>query len=587
MILLENHAMLFDALKKAQTFSFDTETTGLKWYSTDYPIILSFATLTEEFVVDLRKVSPEPFFSGLRELLLDPEIHLIGTNTKFDLHMVKAYEIKARVSDTQILMRLNDSDSLKTGLEALGELVGIAKDDTVKKWIQKNKAYRYEFLPNGDPVKIPRYDAVPEEMLYTYAARDARVTFEGYHFLVRELEKLDAYNRTLAGDKSIFNCLHKEEDLLKVLLNIEKRGVLLDLEYTSQGLHHEENHVKEAREDYQKLTGRDFVDSSKALVEAFGSDSAIVRSAPRTEKGNVSFTDSFLSSLNEPVAEAILRFRKSHKKSGTYYSNFVYLKGSDGRIHTNFRQSQTSTGRLSSSDPNLQNVSNDDDSRFPIRGCFIAPEGYDILSIDYQAQEMRVMIDMAGQEDLAREILNGKDVHQATADLLGIDRKSAKTINFGLLYGMGVTKMAGALDVPLQEAQRLKNEYFKGLQEVGSFTKRVVAKAEKGRLSNLAGRIYKFDKKFAYKAINYLIQGSSSEITKTAMIECEKFLQDKKTKLVLSVHDELVFYLHESEHYLVPELASIMKVSYTHDILPMDVGIEIGKRWSEMREYGT
>jgi DNA polymerase-1 len=230
-------------------------------------------------------------------------------------------------------------------------------------------------------------------------------------------------------------------------------------------------------------------------------------------------------------------------------------------------------------------VSNDDDSEFPIRGCFISPPDFYIVSIDYQAQEMRMMLDMAGEKVLADEIIAGKDVHQATADLVGVSRKQAKTISFGLLYSMGVTKLAGALGVSLAEGQELRNEYFKGLRNVESFIGRVMRKAEKGMISNIAGRIYKFEKKYSYKAVNYLIQGSSSEITKTAMIGCEDFLSDKESKLVLSVHDELVFYVHKNELDMIPKLATIMKESYTHDILPMDVGIEIGTRWSEMEDY--
>lgn len=590
MIVIENHAVLFDTLRKAKKFAFDSETTGLRWQKGDYAFLWSFATDMQEFIVDLRKIDPAPFYSELISLLEDPDMHFIGTNTKFDLHMAlsqhkRACSLKARISDTSILMRLNNSDALMVGLAALGDLIGNAKDDTLKKWIQKNKAYRYEKLPNEELEKIPRFEIVPEGILYKYAAQDARVSFDGFKFLERELVKLDTYNQTIAGDKSVFKALRKEEDLLKVLFHMEQRGVLLDFEYTDKGLHCETNRVNTARREIEELTGRAFIDSSKALIEVFGATSDLIRSAPRTQKGNVSFTDSFLSSVDNPIAKAIIRYRKAYKKSGTYYSNFLHLRDIEGIIHTNFRQSQTSTGRLSCSDPNLQNVSNDDDSEFPIRGCFIAPPEFYLVSIDYQAQEMRMMLDMAGEKVLADEIIAGKDVHQATADLVGVSRKQAKTISFGLLYSMGVTKLADALGVTLSEGQRLRNEYFKGLMNVKSFISRVMRKAEKGKISNVSGRIYKFDKKFSYKAVNYLIQGSSAEITKTAMIECERFLESMKSKLILSVHDELVFYAHKEEMWIIPELARIMKESYTHDILPMDVGIEIGTRWSEMEDY--
>ena len=588
MIVAKSCADLFGLLAQHKKISFDSETTGLNWQRGDYAFMWAFGIKDEELLFDLRGQSPAPFYEYFHRFLQDSSHTLIGANPKFDLHMIpELKDYQAHVHDVQVMARFLRSDRLTVGLDALAKERGLQKLDTVKEWIKKNKAYRFEKV--GDNLeKIPRYDAVPEEIIYPYAAGDARLAYDLFDIYTDELHALNKYNLALNPPKDVFKALETEEKVTRVLFKMESRGVCIDEEYTRTALTVERARAVGSCKDFKEITGRDFKDSAKLFTEVFGDAGGVLESAPRTEKGSYSFTDTFLSSVKHPAAKAITTHREAHKKSRTYYTNFLELRGRNGRIHTNFRQSSTATGRLSCSDPNLQNVSTEDDSQYQVRGCFVAPEDYYMVAIDYQAQEMRLMLDLAAELKVINEVKAGKDLHQATADLLNITRKQAKNINFGILYGMGVGKLANSLGVSVEVAKVLKRRYFMSLPNVYSLVSKVTERAAKGRLANIAGRVYQFDSKFAYKGVNYLIQGSSAEITKAAMIECEKYLDDKLSKLILSVHDELVFYVHKTEvDEVVPQIAEIMKNAYVHTFLPMDVGIEIGTRWSDLESWNT
>jgi DNA polymerase-1 len=576
----------------------DCETTGLKWQRGDYAFLWSFATDNDSYIYDIRRNGTQDFYELLHERLMDPEQIILGVNPKFDLHMSEIQEYKAQVIDISIMRRLVHTNAMMVGLAAIAEEIGMKKDDEVKKWIQKNKAYRWEKLSSGEMLKIPRYDSVPDDIMYNYAAIDAEIPVKAYRYYMTKLSEMDTYNQalTIQEDKSLFKVLKKEVEVTRVLFNMEKRGFLLDEEYCKNADATERAKVHLAAEKFKELTGRDFKDSAKYFVELFGESHELIKNAPRTKKGALSFTDDYLSGTNNEIAETIIQYRKAAKKSGTYYSGFLDLcrrpTGMDAgpvppTIHTNYRQPQTATGRLSASDPNLQNVSNEDSSDNQVRGCFISPPEYYLVSIDYQAQELRVMLDFAGETSVIQQVKGGSDLHQATADLMGVSRKEAKTINFGILYGMGGQKLADALGVSLDHAKGLKQKYMRSLVRVAGFIDRVIGKARKqGKITNLEGRVYSFDSGFEYKAINYLVQGSSAEITKSAMINCEALLKNYKSKMVGSIHDELVFYVHEDEvRHVVSLIAEAMKAGYKHRDLPMDVGIEIGKRWSEMEGY--
>ena len=251
---------------------------------------------------------------------------------------------------------------------------------------------------------------------------------------------------------------------------------------------------------------------------------------------------------------------------GTYYSSFLHLLGGDGRLRATINQAGTESGRFSYMNPNLQNIPKQDEDglEFYVRKCFIPAPGFTLYSIDYQQQEFRLMLDYAGDKKLIHAINNGADVHQATADLIGISRNQAKTINFGLLYGMGVEKLAKALGLTEKEARDIKLDYFGKLPLVERFIRSVTKTGEaRGFIYNWMGRRCYIEKKeWAYILPNHLIQGSGADVIKDAMNSIDHFLKPYESRMVLQVHDELVFEIKKGEEEIVEPIKKIMEDVY-------------------------
>ena len=240
----------------------------------------------------------------------------------------------------------------------------------------------------------------------------------------------------------------------------------------------------------------------------------------------------------------------------------------------------------------MQNVTKgkDKESRFPIRRCFIPPPDSFLVSVDLDQVEYRLMLDYAAEKDVIRQVVDGVDVHQATANMMGVDRASAKTINFMLLYGGGPLKLAHELKIPLREAKSLRELYFDRLPKVTSLIKAIIRKAETDKvIYNWFGRVYRFpDKRFAYKAPNYLIQGGCADVMKIGMVEAgnDKLLKGTRSTQVLSVHDELVFYVHKDELDLVPKIQQIVEKAYPYKHLPLTAGVEISSiSWGDTEDF--
>jgi DNA polymerase I len=309
-----------------------------------------------------------------------------------------------------------------------------------------------------------------------------------------------------------------------------------------------------------------------------------------TDKGNPSFAKEFLKpQIDHPIVQTIFDYRDAFKVAGSYYQTFLHFMDENGVLHANIRQSGAATGRFSITDPALQTLKKDEEeideddldqeTKSQVRRCLVPRENYSFLGLDYKQMEYRVMLDYAGEMELIEAVKNGMDIHQATADLLQITRKQAKTINFALLYGTGKDKLAKMLGLTVEEAVKLKGKYFAKLPKVEAFINNVIFTARnEGRIYNKFGRVYAFlDRNFAYKAPNYLIQGGCSDAMRDAMIGCAELLANTKSRMILQVHDELLFEIHKDEKYLAPLLKDIMRKAYPHRLLPMDVDEE----WSD------
>jgi DNA polymerase-1 len=352
---------------------------------------------------------------------------------------------------------------------------------------------------------------------------------------------------------------------------MEKRGVLLDRGHCEKAKADDDRKRNVTLLDLNKVIPG-FVDSSKCLAPYFESHGVTL---PLTEKGNPQISDSVLSGISDPngVALSVLMLRDAVKRSNTYWSNYLYLCDDEGVLHPDFFQAGTVTGRLSCREPNLQNIPKEDQSVHQIRRAFVPRPGFFFLSIDYKQMEFRLMLDYAKQEDLIERIKQGHDPHVATAELTGLPRKAAKTLNFGLLYGMGVAKLAVALGCSEAEARSFKYRYFDALPKVQKFIRDAADRMEqRGYTFNWAGRRYLLDdRKWSYKAANAIIQGGCADVCKVAMVRLHDYLEKKQTKMVLQIHDEILFEVHESDLKVgVPQrLQEIMETAYEAKSLPL------------------
>lgn len=516
----------------------------------------------------------------LRNFFLTPR-RWLAHNAKFDLGFLRkeGLEVGGEIWCTQTMARVQRNDHMRYSLDACAERIGEKKIDEVKKHLDAMKLFEQVEIP-GKKGKVKEYhfEKVPAEVMIPYAEQDARLLFKLYESQLATFEEWnnprDPSNGNPIQTKPIEEVLDLEKKTTRVILDMEYTGIRVDRDYCRKAATFEKERITEAHQKFLDLTGWPLVDSAKALEPIFR---RFDLPFGKTEKGNPSFDSDTISKLDHPVAKTLLTYRDAQKRLGTYFSSFLHYSQWDGRIHASFNQAGTATGRFSSSNPNLQNLSDEgDEVPFPIRKAFIADEGELLLSIDYQAMEYRLMLDYAAQMDVIELVLQGHDVHEACAKLMGVTRREAKTINFLLLYGGGNQKLADALGVPLPKARELKELYFAKLPQVQEFIWKVsTVAARRGYNLNRYGRRYFWpDPKWAYKGPNYVIQGSCSDIMRRALWNIRSRAPGK---LRLQIHDEAVLSIRKDELELVPELRDLMARAYEHKHLPMACASHVGE----------
>lgn len=576
-------------------WSLDTETTGLQPYLGDrlFSIIVSngkeayyFNTLAYpdfgwEGVLTLDEIR-----DCLAPALSNEKITWFMHNAKFDLAILymAQMEVAGPVHCSEAIHRLVYNDKLSYSLDQCAKDIGLSKDDAVEEYIKKHKLYEKISVP-GKKKKVTNkfFDKVPPEVIIPYGEQDAKVT----HALgMWQLSQINIMSQRM--NKNIWDVYHNEVQLTKTCFEMEKAGAPVDKEYSQKAFSHEMEKVDRAMADFKHKTGMDFVDSGKRLAEAFAK---LGQAYPKTKKGNPSFTDKILEGFHSPLAEVVREYRGASKKANTYYRNFIDMADDNGLIHANIRQGGTTSGRFSYSEPNLQNLPKEEDSsqEFIVRRCFIPPKDYCLVMIDYDQMEYRMMLDYAGETGVIDLILKeGLDVHEATAESVGhrLTRQQAKTLNFMLLYGGGIDKLAGMLNIRKYEAEELRNIYFMKLPKVKRFSKRVRDMIkDRSYIYNWAGRVYRFKnhgqvyvdgelKDISYKGPNYLIQGGCADVVKIAMNKNAVTLEGKRSEMLTQVHDEIVFAIHKDEFDLIPQLKVNMHTVYPHRFLPLTCSVD-------------
>lgn len=582
-------------LKKADVFAFDTETDGLDTLTANL-IGLSFAIAPGEAAYlpvahDYLDAPPQLdrayVLEALKPLLEDDKALKVGQNLKFDMSLLARYGIEMRgiAYDTMLESYVLDSVGGRHDMDSLADRYLGHKTITFEEIAGKGKNQL-------------TFNQIALEQAAPYAAEDADVTLQLHLAMWPQLKQS-------AELLAVFNEI--EMPLLPVLSHIERTGVLIDPAILSAHSQELAKRLAELEAQAHELAEEPFNLASTKQLQAILYEKQKLPVLKKTPGGAPSTNEEVLAelALDYPLPKVILEYRGLAKLKTTYTDKLpLMINPVSGRVHTSYHQAVTATGRLSSSDPNLQNIPVRNDEGRRIRQAFIAPEGYRIVAADYSQIELRIMAHLSQDEGLLKAFAEGKDIHRATASevfgvpldkVTGEQRRSAKAINFGLIYGMSAFGLARQLGIPRGEAQRYMDLYFERYPGVLDYMERTRQQAsEQGYVSTLDGRrLYLPDvrssnamrRKAAERAaINAPMQGTAADIIKRAMIEVDAWLQGQEKPLVraiMQVHDELVFEVHES---MIEEasqrIRQLMEGSMTLAV-PLKVDVGVGMNWDE------
>lgn len=445
----------------------------------------------------------------------------------------------------------------------------------------------------GKGVKQKTFNQIEIEIAAHYAAEDAHVTYRLYEVLSKKLKAVPELDHILHNI---------EMPVARVLTMMEENGIELDLKFLDQLGVDFSNAIQNLENQIIELAGQSFNVSSPKQVGEILFDKLGLKGGKKTATGQYSTSESILEKIDHPITALILEYRGLSKLKSTYTDGLQKQANNDsGRVHTSYHQALTATGRLSSTDPNLQNIPVREEIGRQIRKAFVAPKGRVLLAADYSQIELRLMAHFSQDDALVHAFNHGQDVHRRTAaEVLGIaledvthdQRRQAKAVNFGLLYGMSEFGLIRQLGFTRQESQDYIKQYFHrypGIYEYMQRTRQVAL--EQGFVETILGRrLYTPDidarnmmvRKGAERAaINAPLQGSAADIIKMAMIEVDKILPKDQAKMLLQVHDELVFEVDaDIADELAPKLAEVMQ-SVVKLSVPLIVEVGKGMNWDE------
>jgi DNA polymerase I len=521
-------------------------------------------------------------------ILNDPLVTVFMQNAKFDWAFLEneGCDIKCQVYDTEVLSRASNNILPVHSLnEQAKREFGKEKIELMRTYMDEFKLFTEVMKPGAKkPARNYHFDLVPHGLTKPYGLQDGNLTLDlGMLYFDRF-----GMNKPLTPEqekRSIQAVMRMESKLIPVCYRMEKRGIMIDREYCKRAEKHEAARILKAEAEFKALTGLpELVNSGECLGPAFID---LGYTPGKTPDGSWAITDTFLKQVKHPLSQAISDYRDASKRCNTYFRGFLWFADQNDVVHANIKQAGTLTGRFSYKDPNLQNQKNDDESApFPIRRAFIPRPGHFFLSVDYDQMELKLMLDYAEEMGLIERIKAGHDAHQATADMTGLSRKAAKNVNFGLGYGMGLDALALKIGCSKDDARKFRQAHNRELPNVKRLINAAKEKAERqGFVTTYLGRKLLFpDKAFSYKAINGVIQGSAADIVKLAMIELDQFLADKKTKMLVQVHDEIIFEVPFSEYDIADSLISIMAKAYTPTYLPLTCSSSFGlESWQDMK----
>ena len=580
-------------LKKADCFSFDLETTSLNYMRAEI-VGLSFSVkegeaayvpVAHDYDDVPKQLNREKVLEKFKPLLEDKNLCKLGQNLKYDMNVLANYDIHMQGihHDTMLASYILDS-TLRHNMDALA--IRQLSYSTI----------HYEDVA-GKGAKQITFDHVEIDIASPYAAEDADITLRLHQSLWPQLEEI----------KSLQTVYQEIEiPLLPVLSRMERNGVLLDVKMLAKQSKQLTKRMGELEQDIYKIAGEEFNIGSPKQLQAILFEKLGLPVISKTKKGQPSTAESVLQELahDYPLPKLILEYRSLSKLKSTYTDKLpLQVAESTGRVHTSYQQAVAATGRLSSTDPNLQNIPIRTKEGRRIRQAFIAAPGYKLVAADYSQIELRIMAHLSADKGLLDAFAKGLDVHSATAaEVFGVkteevtkdQRRSAKAINFGLIYGMSAFGLAKQLEITRPEAQQYVDLYFKRYPGVKEYMEQTKEKAkEQGYVETVFGRrLYLHEinarngmrRQYAERtAINAPMQGTAADIIKRAMIELDKEIETGKfdMRMIMQVHDELVFEIKESQ---VDEAIKLIKdkmesAAELAVLLVVDVGI--GNNWDE------
>jgi len=525
----------------------------------------------------------------LKPVLEDKSIKKIGQNIKFDFIILYKQGIQMNsMEDTMLMSYVLDAGKNRHNMDTLSEIHLNHKTITFKDLVGSGK-------------KQINFSEVEIAKAMEYAAEDADITFRLYKIFIENLK-----NEKLTNIYEIF-----EKPLIKILAFMEIYGVKIDKNFLKNLSEKFEKKIIELEKKIFKISKKEFkIGSTKQLGEIMYNELKI-SSLKKTRKGSFATSANVLEDLaykGLELPKLVLEWRRVSKLKNTYSDSLPeYTNPQTGRVHTSFLLAATTTGRLASSDPNLQNIPIKSEDGKSIRKAFIAEEGNILVSADYNQIEMRILADLADVKELKKAFKNNEDIHTLTAsqvfnvDIKKVDRETrrkAKAINFGIIYGISQYGLAKQIMVSNNEAEEFLNSYFLKFPEIKTYMNATIKFCRKsGYVSNIFGRRTHLrginDKNYNVRnfqeraAINAPIQGSASELMRLAMIRLNKRFKDKKdikSKMLLQIHDELIFEvpkieMKEINNLIQEEMTSVVKSDWHSFSIPLTVDINSGENW--------
>lgn len=579
---------LIHRIKVQKRVSFDTETTGMDPLSAEL-VGISFSLKEGEayfLPVSTKQEEAKERILFFKEILESDQIMKVGQNLKYDINVLKKYDIRIKgpIFDTLIAHYLLNPE-YRHNLNYLAET-----------YLNYQTIHIEELIGNKGKNQLNMRD-IPVEKLVDYACEDADIAWKLQHVFEPMLEK--------ENFSDLFYQI--EMPLVLVLADMEEQGVRLDTSALKDSSVVLTEHLRIIEQDIFKLAGEEFnVSSPKIVGEVLFDRLKIVEKSQKTKSGQYTTNEDVLESLKSkhPVVEKILEYRKLRKLLSTYIDALPSLTSpKDGKVHTTYNQATTATGRLSSTNPNLQNIPIKDDEGKEIRRAFIADANCLFLSVDYSQIELRIMAHLSEDENMVEAFNSGQDIHAATASkIFGVlmdqvtreMRRKAKTANFGIIYGISVFGLGEQLHIPRGEAKELIDGYFNTFPGVKKYMDKSIEEArEKGYVETIFHRkrfLPDINSRNAIvrgyaerNAINAPIQGSAADIIKEAMNKIyQRFNEEKlRSRMIMQVHDELNFNVFVDELETVKAIVIEEMENAVHLKVPLIAEWGVGSNWLE------